>query len=93
MSKHEQAAILLLADRLADWGEYDEGVINDRREEAAATLRALSAQLTADLDAAVLAERERCGAIAESHNYGFQSTTDADLRASHIATEIRKGCT
>ena len=45
----------------------------------------------ADLDAAVKAERARCGAIAESHNYGFQSTTDADIRASHIATEIRKG--
>jgi hypothetical protein len=35
----------------------------------------------ADLDAAVMAETERCGAIAERHNYGFQ----------HIATEIRKG--
>jgi transcription elongation factor Elf1 len=45
----------------------------------------------ADLDAAVLAERERCGAIAESHNYGFQSSTEADLRASHIAAAIRKG--
>ena len=59
--------------------------------EIAGKLVAANERHKADLDAAVLAETERCGAIAESHNYGFQSTTDADLRASHIAAEIRKG--
>jgi len=49
MSEHEQDTILRLADYLDDYGNYEWGIVEDRREEAAATLRTISAQLTAAL--------------------------------------------
>ena len=34
-------AITRLAENLKDWGQHDEGVINDMREEASAVLRVM----------------------------------------------------
>jgi hypothetical protein len=39
-------AVERLAYNLSDWGQHDEGLINDYRDDAAAILRALSAALT-----------------------------------------------
>jgi hypothetical protein len=40
-------AVERLAYNLSDWGQHDEGLINDYRDDAAKTLRALSAALAA----------------------------------------------
>jgi len=54
-----------LAKRLVDWDEYDEGKLNDMREEAKARIEALTAQLESTLKdrAQIIAERDRTYAL------------------------------
>jgi len=77
MSKHEQDTILRLADYLDGSGDYEGGIVEDRREEAAATLRTISAQLTAALarDAAMQKQLDH----ANNHIEGVAKDTHTIL--------------
>jgi len=44
MTDTSKEAVERVAENLTDWSQHDEGVINDARDIAAATLRALSAE-------------------------------------------------
>jgi len=44
MTDTSKEAIERMAENLTDWGQHDDGVINDDRDIAAAALRALSAE-------------------------------------------------
>jgi len=73
MTKHEQDTILRLADYLDGIGDYEGGIVEDRREEAAATLRTISAQLTSaqnerDEFASAIDSIETSGGLTDNGN-------------------------
>jgi len=87
-------AVASLAERLEDWGEHDEGVISDRREEGAAP--DLHRELTAALarEAALLEALQRIWDHCQ--NSGIEHATVGMRVIERIEDEvaaIRKGLT
>jgi predicted RNase H-like nuclease (RuvC/YqgF family) len=73
---------------LKDWGEYDEGVINDRRESAADMLEALSAErdaLSARLDVDAKAHEKEIAVWSE--NYAALERKVAEVEAERDQLE------
>jgi hypothetical protein len=79
-------AVERLAYNLSDWGQHDEGLINDYRDDAAKTLRALSAALAAS-QAETAAAYEVAATCTEWTAWGERhNLTEASRRAIRALT-------
>jgi hypothetical protein len=74
-------AVERLAYNLSDWGQHDEGLINDYRDDAATTLRALTAALK-DKQAETAAAYEAAAQYLENPTHqGIRPAWGMDIRA------------